>query len=168
MRSALILVFAANIILSVGSLEVLPDRMAIHFGPGGRADDWGSRDFHTLLTLIMHGFFFCVFYFSPRWVMAVPTRWVNIPNKHIWLSPARKEQTQEKLASLMWPFGTAFFLFFLVAGLLTVQANRADPPRLDERAFLVALGLFLVYTVVWVVRWIREFRVPEDGRGPGS
>ncbi|MBN1423700.1 DUF1648 domain-containing protein [Candidatus Fermentibacteria bacterium] len=166
MRNALILAFVANIILTVASLEILPDRVAIHFGSGGRADGWGSRDFHTLLTLIMHVFFFCVFYYAPRWVTAVPASWVNIPNKRFWLSPAKKEHTKEKLASLMWPFGTAFFLFFLVTGLLTLQANHTDPPRLDERSFLVALALFLVYTAIWVVAWIKEFKVPEGERPP--
>lgn len=160
MRTALILTFIANLVLTAYSLEMLPERVAVHFGPGGRADGWASRDVHVVLTLLMHVAFFCLFYYSPRWVMAVPAKWVNIPNREFWLAPARRTQTAEMLQRLMWQFGTAFFLFFLVTGMLTIEAHRTEPPRLNEGVFLGALAGLLAYTAFWTVRFMRAFRLP--------
>lgn len=61
----------------------------------------------------------------------------------------------------MWQFGTALFLFMLFAGLLTLRANLSDPVRLDERLFLIGLGIFLAYTVYWTVALLGAFRVPK-------
>jgi hypothetical protein len=114
----------------------------------------------------MNVFFFCTFYYAPRWITAVPAKWVNLPNRDYWLAPAQKPQAREKLASLMWRFGVAFFLLFLAIGVFTLQANLADPPRLDETRFLVALSAFMLYTIYWTVAVVRDFRVPKERDSP--
>jgi len=70
-------------------------------------------------------------------------------------------QALEKFSQLMWQFGTALFLFMFFVGLLTLKANLSDPVRLDERLFLIALAIFLVYTVYWTAVLLRAFRVPR-------
>ncbi len=166
MRYALVLSFVANLVLTALSLDILPERIAIHFGAGGWADAWGDAGLHAALTTAMHVAFFLVFLYAPRWVFAVPGHWVRMPNRRFWPDPARRAQTERKLERLMWPFGTAFFLFFFVTGLLTIEAHRTEPPRLNEAAFLGTLAVLLGVTVCWLVAWSREFRVPDDPSAP--
>jgi len=162
MRTALIIVFAANLVLVAVSHDMLPDRVATHFGTGGQADGWSSKNANTRLTIAMDAFIFCLLYYAPRWITVVPAKWLNLPNKEYWLTPANMERTRGKLASLMWRFGIAFFLLFFAIGMLTLQANLAEPPCLNETRFLVALTAFMLYTVYWTVAVVRDFRIPKD------
>ncbi|NVZ08272.1 hypothetical protein HW932_03245 [Allochromatium humboldtianum] len=43
-----------------------------------------------------------------------------------------------------------------------MQANLADPVRLDEPLFLTALGSFLAYTLYWTWSLMRAFRMPSS------
>ncbi len=169
MRNLFIVTFLANLMLSVLSLAILPDRVAIHFGSGGAPDGWASNETSTLLMLGVHILVFCALYFSPKLITAVPSKWVSLPNPDFWLSPQRRHLAAEKLTHLLWQFGTAVFVFMLFAGLLTMRANRSDPVRLDESLFLTGLVIFLAYTVYWIVALVRTFRVPRaPRRGSGN
>ncbi|MGZ3614494.1 MAG: DUF1648 domain-containing protein, partial [Syntrophales bacterium] len=48
MRSVFILVFVANVVLSLFSLVLLPSRVAIHFGVGGMANGWAPSCVNAL------------------------------------------------------------------------------------------------------------------------
>jgi uncharacterized membrane protein len=169
MRNLFIVTFLANVMLSLVSLVILPDRVAIHFGSGGVPDGWASKQTNTLLMLGVHILVFCALYFSPRLICAVPSKWGSLPNRDFWLSPQRRHLAAEKLTLLVWQFGTAVFLFMLFACLLTIRANRSDPVRLDESLLLTGLVIFLAYTVYWIVALVRAFRVPRaPRRGSGD
>ena len=161
MQAAFILSFLANLILSLISLAILPERIATHFGSGGLPDGWSSSYAGTLMMLGVNSFLFVTFYFSPRIIDKVPARWISLPNRDYWLAPERRWRAVELLSDYMWQFGTALFLFMFVAGLLTLRANLSDPVRLDETAFLTALAIFLGYVVYWTIALVRAFRVPK-------
>ena len=46
--------------------------------------------------------------------------------------------------------------------LLTFEANRLEPVKLNERLFLFALILFLAYSIYWSIKLIRSFRIPVN------
>lgn len=163
MRIAFLLSFAANVALDLMSLAILPARVAIHFGSGGLPNGWASNAFNTLALLGLHGFLFCAFVFTPRLIFAVPARWVNLPNKSYWLAPENRRRTAALLDSQMAQFGTALLLFLFAVGLLALRANRSISVRLNERAFLLFLSLFLVFTIAWCVAFYRRFRLPPAG-----
>ncbi len=174
MRIPFILAFAANLVLAAVSLAVLPDRVAIHFGLGGHPDGWAPAWANALLFAGLDAFLFVVFWSASRWAFAFPDRWINLPNKAYWLAPGHRAEAQARLARAMEAFGTALFLFLLLATALVIRANLADPVRLEEKAFLALMGLFLGFTAVWLVRLFRAFRVPDRrdgasarGKGPG-
>ncbi|MGZ3494351.1 MAG: hypothetical protein ACXWM6_06635, partial [Thermodesulfobacteriota bacterium] len=53
--------------------------------------------------------------------------------------------------------------------LLTIQANLSQPVKLDEKLFLSALLLFILFTVYWCIKLLRGFRLPsevENAKGP--
>ncbi|WPL13088.1 DUF1648 domain-containing protein [Thiorhodovibrio litoralis] len=161
MRLILFLSFLANLILAVISFALLPERVAIHFSLGGLADGWASRAASTALMLGVDTLLFLLFWFSPTLLRHTPMRWVNLPHRAYWLSPERREATVVRLSHRLWGFGTALFVFLLVVGLLTLQANLSNPVRLDESLFLIALGVFLVYVLGWTLRLWRDLRPPQ-------
>jgi uncharacterized membrane protein len=162
MRNAFIASFLANLILALVSLVILPDQVAIHFGPGGTPDGWATNLASTLIMLGIHILVFCSLYFSPRLFTAVPSKWISLPNRDYWLRPEHRSEATARFSHHIWQFGSALFLFMFFAGLLTLKANLSDPVRLNERLFLIALVIFLAYTVYWTVALLRAFRVPED------
>lgn len=160
MRKLFILMLIANVAVTLVSLIVLPERVAIHFGAGGVPNGWASNLVNALLMTGTHALLFCLLYFSPRLVVIFPAWCINLPHKEYWLKPGNLPKTQEKLNHFMWQFGAAIFLFFLVVGLLALQANLVDPVRLSLQVIYPVLGLFLLYTIGWLIAFYRAFRLP--------
>jgi uncharacterized membrane protein len=162
MRTLLCLVFAANVLLWLLSLVVLPDQVAVHFGRGGAPDSWASKEWNALLFVLLETPLFLLFWYAPLLPLGLPPRFVSVPNKDYWLREENRPAFKRRFQERMDRFGTAFFLFFFCIGLLTLQANLSQPVRLNERLFLLFLVLFLIYTVVWTVGLFRAFRVPRE------
>ena len=163
MRTIFFVVFAANVLLILVSLVILPDRVAIHFGRGGCPDSWASKEINALVFLVLETPMFLLLWFGPSLPLGVPKRFVSLPNKEYWLREENLPAFKQKLEHLMAQFGAAFFLFFFFTGLLTVQANLSVPVRLNEKAFVPVVVMFLGYTVVWTIGLFRSFRVPKEG-----
>lgn len=161
MRLLFCAMFAANVLLWLVSLVILPDQVAVHFGHGGMPDSWASKEWNALVFVLLEIPLFLLLWYAPSLPLGLPPRFVSVPNKQYWLREENQPAFKQKMQYLMAQFGTAFFLFFFCIGVLTLQANLSEPVRLNERAFFPALFLFLVYTVVWSIGLIRSFRVPE-------
>lgn len=164
MKTVFIFSFIANVALTLISLDILPPCVALHFGPGGAPNNWGSKYVSAFLFLVIQTVFFFLMYYSARTIFTFPPRWINLPNKDYWLKDENKHRAAEIISALMWQFGTALFVFLFIVNLLTIQANLSSPVRLDERAFLTALLAFFIFIVYWLVRFLRSFRVPKEKR----
>ena len=160
MRSLFIWMFIANIALTFASLFVLPEKVAIHFGPGGRADNWGSNHYNALLMTAVHTTLFCAIYFNRRLTLLFPRKMINLPNREYWLNPANFDRAMDKVQGFLWNTGAVIFLLLFVLGLLSLKANLSKPVRLDETALFTALGLFTAYIIGWLVAFYRSFRIP--------
>lgn len=165
MRKLFILAFIANVAVTLIALAVLPDRIATHFGADGRADGWAPNYVDALIMTGVHVLLFISFYFSPQLMLMFPAKWINLPNKAYWLQPAVLPRTKAMMSTLMRQFGFALFLFLLVAGLLSLQANMARTVRLHLTVFYPAVGAFLIYTVWWTIVFFRAFRLPNEKDG---
>ena len=162
MRTGFILVFIVNVVLSLVSLILLPSHVAIHFGVGGMANGWASSYVNALFFIGTNVFLFLLIYFSPQLVFMFPPKWINLPNKNYWLRVENKARTVAIFSVLMWKFGIALFLFLFVVELLAIEANLSHPVRLDEKLFISALILFLLYTIYWCIKLFRAFRLPRE------
>ena len=162
MRVAFITSFLANVMVTLVSLLILPERVAIHFGLGGLPDSWAPNLNSTLLMLGVHALVFVSLYFSPKLLATIPSRWISLPNRNYWLAPERRSEAVAKFSQLMWQFGTAVFLFMLLAGVLTMRANLSKPVRLEEGVLLIGLAIFLAYTAYWTIALLRAFRIPSS------
>jgi len=163
MRALFILTFVANVVVTLISLAVLPSRVAIHYGANGMANGWASNYVNALLMTGTYVLLFCSLYFGHRLALLFPLKWINLPNKEYWLSPANKARTMEKIQALILQFGVVVFIFLLIVGLLTIQANLTKPVRLNLRVFFPAMGAVLAYIIWWITIYYRAFRIPGQG-----
>jgi len=166
MRALLILTYTANIILAVASLHILPPEVATHFGTGGMADGWGSRESSALFSFILDTALLLLLMLSPRLIGTIPPQWINIPNSEYWLAPERQPRARTMLADAMDRFGVALFAFMFCAGMLMIRANLSDPVRLNEHLFLGSMAVFLIFTAIWIVWLYRRFRIPDHPELP--
>ncbi len=162
MRHSFKFTFAVNIILTIASYFFLPAKVAMHFGAGGYPNSWCLKHTYILSSFALDIPLFLLIYFMPLLIFKCPPNLLNLPNKKFWLKQENRISLKEKTNSVMSEFGTALFIFFFITKLLTLEANRLDPVRLNERVFLSALILFLIYTVYWCVKLFRTFRIPEN------
>lgn len=161
----------------LGSISMLPERVATHFGAGGAADGWMSRSgyavFITLIGIGAASMSAAIFVLVGR----LPVEWINLPRRDYWLAPERRAETLAWLQSHgMW-MATGLVVFFAALHGLTVAANARQPPQLDERASGWLVAALMVGVGLWTVRLILRFaRAPAshstatltDSAGPRS
>jgi uncharacterized membrane protein len=152
---ALIACAAAFVVISSRSLPAL---VATHFDAAGRANGYLSREPYIALMLLISVVVPLLVVIIPGRLFSHPDVRINLPNREYWLAPERRAQTLRFLSRQSSIFAWAVVIFLCYAQWLVVRANALHPPTLDSQAFLTGLALFLVYTLLWVVRLVRRFR----------
>ena len=163
MKNIFVLIFLAATVMNIISWQMLPDRVATHFGEDGRPNGWMSKDNNLFILQGLYVFLFLIFYFMPVLIVKTPAKYVSLPNRDYWLSPENRKMTMDKIAAAMYEFGIYLFLFFIGIGYLTTQANLDPPVRLDESKFIIMLILFFGLTIYWTVKFMLAFRLPKHG-----
>lgn len=158
MRVALVVAFLVNITLVLVSWSLCPDRVAIHFGPGGQPDNWAPAYVNALIMLAVHSLMFVLFLWSTRLVRRIPIRFVNIPNRAYWGQDENRLEMEKRLSSAMLSMGVATFALLFCVGLLALQANLSTPVQLRQNLLWTPLGLYIAYVVYWSVRLNMAFR----------
>lgn len=162
MRVLFLLVFTANVALSLVSPVVLPSQVAIHFGPGGSPDSWAPTYVNTLIFLATEIPLFALLFFCPSLILRSPPALVSLPNKDYWLRDENKPKLRNKLESLIPEFGIAVFVFLFVVQLLVVRANLTATNRLDEPSFYVVFIGFFVYVGYWLLHLYSSLKIPQE------
>lgn len=162
MRKLLICFFLANVILTLISLLIIPSEVAIHFGRNGIPDSWAPKETNAIIFLVIQLPLFILFYSASILPLKIPPKLLSLPNKNYWLKEENISRIKPKLAPLMLEFGCALFCFLLGTGLLTLEANLADPVRLNERLFFPMFIAFMLYTGYWCVKLTLAFKIPGN------
>lgn len=138
----------------------LPDRVATHFDAHGVPNGWMTRAGFIRFTI---GFglglpLILIIVFSS--VRFVPVRFVNVPNREHWFSPAQCEQTFAWISRAGLWFACVTTGFVAIVHHFVLEANAALPPCLDTRGLLIAVAVLLVFQIVFMVRLILHFSRP--------
>lgn len=148
-----------GVVIVLATSATLPPVVATHFGWGGRANGFMSREAYQVFYCGLLAFMTLVIHASFAWLPGRIPSLVNLPNRDHWLEPAREEQTLATLRS----FGAAMTLLILAflvgVHLLVVEAHSRTPPTLDEPVFLTALGGFVMLLVGLLIAMMARFRV---------
>lgn len=157
-RPLFIVLLVVGTILIVATTDHLPAQIASHFGAGGVANGWMSRNFYLLFMLAFAVILPIVIVLS----MSVLPRWkaggINIPNRDYWLDPARRESTLNYLTAHACWLGSLIVLFITAIHFLLIEANAAQPPRLPFQSFVTLLVLFVVALLAWMAMLALRFR----------
>jgi len=140
----------------------LPDTVASHFNVAGDPDSWMSKDPFLALSVGLVTFIAVVWLGIHLLIARMPDSMVNLPHKDYWLAPQRRKQTHAFMASVMLWLACATMGLIIAVDQLVIQANLSEAQTLSN-AFWVLLSLYLVFTVVWLVRLFLRFkRIPDD------
>jgi hypothetical protein len=164
MRKLLICIFLANVMLTLISLFILPSEVAIHFGRNGIPDSWAPKETNAILFLVIQLPLFILFFSASLLPLKIPPKLLSLPNKNYWLKEENISRIKPKLVSLMLEFGCALFTFLLGTGLLTLDANLADPVRLNETLFFPLFLAFMIFTGYWCVKFTMAFKITGNNK----
>ena len=152
---AMVAVTAATI---AATSSGLPDPVATHFGGGGRANGWMSRDGYVAFMAAMAVGLPLVMWVSMAWLPRVAPRLVNIPHREQWMAAPQREFALASLAGFGAGFAALTSAFLCGLHLLIVAANEIAPPVLPQTGFLWLLGLFLGGLALLLVALMWRFR----------
>lgn len=151
----LIGVFLAHIVFYYPNL---PENIASHFNGLGEPNGFMSKQnfvvFEGVILLII------IFEFTllPPIIKKMPNSWINLPNKDYWLSAERREATFGTIRSYFEWFSVALLSLFIAVNHLVFQANLTRQ-NLSGTAMWLILGAFLAFTIGWLIKFIRQFRM---------
>lgn len=151
-----------------GIWDRLPGRMATHFGVGGEADGWSSKLKFLVIGYFMVAMFAGIFGFLSHLLHKAPTQWINMPNKHYWLAPERREQTLARLQPHLDWMGFLSIVFLLYAMQRVAAANLAPEAARLPRDFAYGTVAFVAAFLVWGIGLPMSFRRLPPGRSSGA
>jgi uncharacterized membrane protein len=162
-RSTVVLILALGIAVFRFAMRMqnMPDMLASHFGPGGSADAWMSKDVFLLFALIPLVVSLAVAFLGPMMVEKLPASLINLPNKDYWLAPSRKAQTVAAFKSWSEWFAVGLLIFMAYVFELVFDANQSGSQQLANAPFITALITFFAFALVWMVVLYRRFQRPR-------
>ena len=137
----------------------LPPIVASHFDAQGNANGWMTKGMFLVFEAGMLIFVVGEFLLVPRFVRRLPKNLINMPNKEYWLSDEHREETLGIFRNYFEVFGAVVVLMFVVVNQFVYQANVARS-NLPSSIWMVIVG-FLIFTIVWLVKFISEFRLKK-------
>jgi uncharacterized membrane protein len=137
---------------------LLPQTVASHFDISGNPNGCSSKG----QLIGIYGVVILVMLFSfrvlPSLFKNIPVSLINLPNKDYWFAPERKEETFRVIAEKMLSFGNATTFFLVITFQIVFQANLNITRHFSSGTMLILLGGYILFAVVWSVRFIARFR----------
>jgi uncharacterized membrane protein len=156
---ALFVAFLAAAAIFVGSTAAaLPPVVASHFNASGAANGFMTRTAYTALVMLLLVGAPLLLAFVPFTVIGSGGAGLNIPDRHYWLAPERREQTIGFLRQQGLLFAALVAVFLVYVHWLVVRANQLRPPQLSTAALVAGLAVFLVALGAWLVVLFGRFR----------
>jgi uncharacterized membrane protein len=135
----------------------LPETVATHFDGYGNANGWMSKEMFLVFESVLVVFVAVEFLLVPWFVRRLPNSLINLPNKEYWLADTRREETFAIFRTYFEVFGAAILALLVIVNHFVYRAN-IGRTSLPSYIWLVIVA-FLLFVAVWLVRFIREFRL---------
>lgn len=159
-RVAFVVLLIAVSATIVGTAAGLPDQVATHFGSGGVANGFMSRNGYIAFMLGFTVVLPLVVVAMTGLVPGIARCGRNIPHYDYWFAPMRRVASGARLLSHACLLGCWMVLFFGAVHAVLLDANASTPARLHEPMFFVLLTVFLVGLGVWMLVMRRMFARP--------
>jgi len=158
---------ALVVMLAIAAVQIayyypqLPDVVASHFGISGAADAWEPKGHFFGLFCFIYVFLAALFWALPHLIMVSPPSLIHMPNKSYWLAPGRRAITAHLLGDHTAWFGVAVTGFLIAGCQLAIVANLPGHSGGLRPWIWWLLGIYLAFTLVWLIRLVRLFRLPS-------
>ncbi|TDM06268.1 MAG: hypothetical protein C4K60_16870 [Ideonella sp. MAG2] len=137
----------------------MPTTVASAFAFDGHAEGFMSRSAHLTIWTLLMVVIPVVLGLLPIERLTAGGKFLDIPNKAHWLSPAHRDQTLAMLQSFMRVFAAMLAVGLAALHFLVAEANRSAVPHLPANLHTRGVGLFVAATMVWAV--LLWWRLPE-------
>lgn len=163
---AFVILYGAYVVLLALTVSELPVRVATHFGFEGVANGWMSRNAYQIFLFALPLVIGLMLMGVSALVRFCPAQLINLPRKDYWLAPERRALTAAMLRSRMMWLACLMMLFFGGLHVLTLEANRVQPPQLSMGGLLMSMMVFLLSLMIWVIFLLMRFA--ETGENIGG
>ena len=142
--------------------SAMPDPMASHFGFGGEANGYLSRN----AFFIGEAFVFLIMIFSfilTPWLFEKKkvSNGINLPNKAYWLAPIRIDDFYKYFRTSFAWFGVVTLILLVGSLQLVFEANFLSKPVLNEKIFLALFCGYMGFVIIWIISFYRKFSKVE-------
>lgn len=157
--SRMILFFLIGVFVSqsVYYYPNLPAEMASHFDASGRPNGYLSKEsffvFESFILLLI----ILEFTFLPWLIGKMPNRLINMPNRDYWFAAERRTETLGVIRHFFEWFSATLLALFIGINQLVFRAN-LNGENLSSGSWLI-LGAFLIFVIVWLIKFVRRFRI---------
>jgi uncharacterized membrane protein len=135
----------------------LPETVASHFDTQGNPNGWMGKQVFLIFEVVLLMFVVGEFLLAPWFIGRMPNSLINLPNKAYWLADERRGETFAIFRSYFEVFGAVILILFTVVNHFVYLANIKRQNLSNNVWFLIVA--FLVFVGIWVIRFIREFRL---------
>lgn len=136
----------------------LPERMASHFNQAGEANDWTSKNSFVVFEAILLLFILSEFILLPLIIEKSPDSLINLPNKEYWLAAERRAETFRVMKIYFEWLAIGLLGLFISINQMVFKAN-INQENLSALTMWLIIGAFLVYVFVWMIKFIRQFKI---------
>ncbi len=133
----------------------LPDVVISHFAANGRPNGFMPRALFVEVYAGVVGLLALLFGLVPLLLGVLPSSAINLPNRDVWLDPARRDDTIAWIQGYSWAMGAGVILFLAAVMQLAARANLDGSGRLE--GFPLLVGLFLGWNGAMLAAMIVKF-----------
>lgn len=156
-RIILVFLIAASVSHCVFYYPNLPEMMATHFNAAGKPDGWMAKSSFFLLEAGILLLIVSEFTLLPYLIGKFPTSLINMPNKEYWFAEERRARTLVVIGHFFEWLSAALLALFVGINQLVFRANLTGE-NLSSGSWII-LGAFLIFVVVWLITFIKTFKV---------
>lgn len=138
--------------------SALPEKMASHFNGFGEADAWMLKTNFFIFEGVILFFILAEFTLIPYLIKISPDSLINLPNKKYWLAKERREETFSAIGEYFEWFAILLLCLFIAINQLVFRANLLKE-NLSPLAMWLILGAFFAFTIFWLVKFLRRFKI---------
>ena len=153
--------FGIAIAQSIYFYPLLPPIVGSHFDAAGKVNGTSSKLVYFIGYFVSLAFTSSFTLVLPLVFKYFPTSVINLPHREYWLSGDRREESLKFLNVHFSWFGVATMLLMVIIFHITFLANLSQITELNSLLFWVLLGVFLLFTIWWIIVLLRRFPNPS-------
>jgi uncharacterized membrane protein len=155
-----LIAFFATIVWLIGetalALPHLRERIAVHFDAGGQPNGWATP-IGLLSDVMLISAIAGLIFAGAGLLEAIPTKWLNVPNRRHWLAPERAAESVAFIRDWTRWFLVVTMAFLAIVFGLLLSANLQIPPKMSGAVF-GAVFIYLGATIAMLAALIWRFR----------